>query len=155
MRNIILNTLINDIQRITVANGYVHDAPEASKYYETLDDVSAQPHINVFCGTEQSEPVETGLETTLKVNILTHIQVNTDINKAGILTEEIESWIADYRRFFTFPSAKDTDASKICTLWSTAGITNYFISSIEPYFDRSDNRHTVFAELTVNYYQIT
>jgi len=141
--------------RITEANGYKHNAPEASKYYNVLDDVSVAPHINIYCGAEQIIPIEPGLETTLKVIILTHVQVNTDLNKEGLLTDEIESWIEDYRSFFTFPSTRDADASKICTLWSVAGVTHYYMSSIEPYYDRNDNRHTIFTELTVNYLQIT
>lgn len=154
MRNIILNTIINDIPRITTANGYKHNAPEASKYYQVLDDISIPPHINIYCGAERSLAVEPGLETTLNVIILTHVQVNNDVNKEGILSDEIENWIEDYKSFFTFPSAKDTEASKICSLWSVAGVTSYYISSIEPYYDRNDNRHTVFVELTVNFIQI-
>ncbi|HEY3251258.1 MAG TPA: hypothetical protein VGK25_09080 [Ignavibacteria bacterium] len=155
MRNTILNTIITDIPRITIANGYKHDAPEASKYFSTLDDISSAPHINIYCGAQQSLPMEPGLETILKVNILTHAQVNTDINKEGLLTSDVESWLEDYIKFFTYPSTAEAEESKICTLWSVAGVTYYFISAIEPYYDRNDNRHTIFVELTVNFLQIT
>jgi hypothetical protein len=101
---------------------------------------------------EQSFLIEPGLETTLKVNILTHVQVDTDLNKEGLLTNEIENWLEDYRSFFTFPSTKDAMLQRFA-LWA-AGVTYYYISGIEPYYDRNDNRYTIFVELTVNLLQI-
>jgi len=150
MRETILNTIINDITRINKVNHYKHDAPQATAYYLKLDDVSVPPQINVYCGSEQNTPVESGLECRLKVNILTHIRVNSDVKKEGLLSSEVESWVNDYRFFFSQPSCAGVDVSKICSLWSVAGVTYYYISAVEPYYDRNDNRHAIFLELTVN-----
>ncbi|HJY64460.1 MAG TPA: hypothetical protein VJ455_09920 [Ignavibacteria bacterium] len=155
MRQTILNTIISDIRRISKDNNYNHDAPQASAYYSKLDDVSIAPQINLYCGSEHSTPVEAGLESILKINIFTHIQVNTDVKKEGLLTNEVESWVNDFKLFFTEPSCAGSDVSKISTLWSVAGVTYYFISAVEPYYDRNDNRHTIFLELTVNYILIS
>ena len=72
-----------------------------------------------------------------------------------MLTGESEKWIEDYTKFFPQPSDPGVDPLKICTLWSVAGVMNYYISAIEPYTDRNDNRHTLDVELTVNYLSIT
>jgi hypothetical protein len=119
-------------------------------YYSKPDDVSAPPHINIYCGTQQNTPVESGLESTLKINILTHIQTGTDVKKEGILTNEIEDWIFDYWMFFTHPSCEGSDASRTSTLWDVEGVTYYYVSAAEPYYDRNENRHTLFVELTVS-----
>ena len=149
MRQQILNSIISDLTRLTIANGYKHNAPAATLYYSKLDDISIAPHINIFCGSEQNTPVESGLESTLKVNILTHIQADTDVNKEGILTNDIENWIYDYWTFFTHPSCEGSDASKTSTLWNVESVTYYYISAVEPYYDKNDNRHTLFVELTI------
>lgn len=149
MRQIILNTIITDLARLNKANGYSHDAPAASKYYSALDDVSVPPGVNVYCSSQQNTPVESGLESTLKINILTHLQTDTDVNKEGLMTDEIESWIYDYWKFFTHPSCAGSDSSKTSTLWNVDGVTYYYISAVEPYYDRNDNRQTLMVELTV------
>ena len=151
MRQQILNNIISDLTRLNKTNGYNHDAPAASMYYSTVDDVSVCPYINIYCSSQQNIPVETGFESTLKIDILTHIQGDTDINKEGILTEDIENWIYDYWTFFTHPSCAGSDASKISTLWNVDGVTYYYISAVEPYYDKNDNRHTIFVELTVEF----
>ena len=149
MRQQILNSIITDLTRLTIANGYRHNAPPASLYFSKLDDISITPHINIYCGSEQNTPVEAGIESTLKINILTHIQVNTDAKKEGILTNDIENWIYDYWTFFTHPSCEGSDVSKISTLWNIEGVTYYYISAVEPYYDKNDNRQTLMVELIV------
>jgi hypothetical protein len=149
MRQQILNNIITDLTRLNKANGYNHDAPAASIYYSAPDDVSIAPHINIYCSAQLNEPVETGFESTLKINILTHVQADTDINKEGILTQDFEDWIYDYWRFFTHPSCPGSNVSQTSTLWNVDGVTYYYISAVEPYYDRNENRHTIFVELTV------
>lgn len=150
MRNLLLNTIISDISRITTANGYNHDAPAASKYYSTIDDASITPRVVIQCASQFSTPTEAGLDTTVKININTHISVNSDVDKSGKLSNESEKWIEDFTKFFTHPSCSGADTAKISTLWNLNGIEYYYISAIEPYNERNDNRHTVFIELTIS-----
>jgi hypothetical protein len=155
MRNEILNNIISDISRIKISNGYNHDAPEAAKYFFTADDVSIAPKISAACDSQFSTPTEAGLDTTLKLSIVTHVSVNSDIDKSGRMTEEIEKWVQDYEKLFSHPSAINADPSKISTLWSVGGVSYYYISAVEPFKDRNENRHTLNIELTVNYLTIT
>ena len=62
MRSNILNTIISDLTRITIANGYNHNSPAASKYHSTLDDISIAPKIVVQCASQFSTPTEAGLD---------------------------------------------------------------------------------------------
>jgi hypothetical protein len=155
MRNEILNHIISDISRIRISNGYNHDAPEADKYFFTADDVSVAPRISARCDSQYSTPTEAGLDTTLKLSIITHIAINNDIGKSGKMTEEAEKWIEDYEKLFSHPSAVNADPAKISTLWSIGGVSHYYISAVEPFTDRNENRHTLNIELTVNYLTLT
>lgn len=155
IRERILQQLQNDIIKITSANGYAHNAPEPFNNLRALDDASVYPVISVLLGTEESELTEYGLESTLKVYIVTRFKVDTDVNRSGLLTNEGELWFRDYERLFRRPVSSNVNINHISELWSIdeaeGGVENYYISAKEPFADDTkENIQTALIELTIS-----
>lgn len=155
IREKILQTIIDDVSKITIANGYVHDAPQPCKNLKALDDSAIYPVISIVLGNEQSELTEAGLETILKAHLLTKFKVSTDIASEGLVTNEAELWFRDYETLFRRPVNANVDISKISELWNIdeaeGGVENYFISAKDPFVDDTkDNIQTVLIELTIS-----
>jgi hypothetical protein len=155
IREIILEQLLDDINKVKTANGYVHDAPAPFNNLNALDDASVLPVISVVLGTEESELTEAGLETNLKAIIITRFKVDTDINKTGLVTSEAESWFSDYEKLFRRPVNPDVNLNIISGLWDVdseaGGVDYYYISSKDPFADDlKDNRQTILVELTIS-----
>lgn len=155
IREQILQQLLDDISKIRVTNGYVHDAPVPFNNLNALDDTPVLPVISVVLGAEESELTESGLETILRALIFTRFNTNTDILKSGLVTDEAEQWFRDYENLFRRPVNTNVNIEAISALWNIdseeGGVDHYFISSKEPFADDlKDNRQTVLVELTIS-----
>lgn len=157
IREKILEQLKTDLLKITTANGYVHNVSDSMIFtsLNAVDDASILPVISVVPGAEESEMTETGLETLLKVLLITRFQTDTDINKTGIVSDEAELWFRDFETLFCRPTQPDVNINHISGLWNIdepeGGVEYYFISGKDPFADDlKDNRQTILTELTIS-----
>lgn len=157
IREKILEQLKTDLFKITTANGFVHNVSESMVYtsLNAVDDASVLPVISVVLGAEESEMTETGLETQLRVLLITRFQTDTDINKSGIVTGEAELWFRDFESLFRRPTHPEVNINHISGLWNIdepeGGVEYYYISGKDPFADDlKDNRQTILTELTIS-----
>lgn len=155
IREQILQQLLDDISKINISNGYVHNAPVPFNNLNALDDTSILPVISVVLGSEESELNESGLETTLKALIFTRFNTATDILKSGLVTDEGELWFRDFESLFRRPVNPQVNINNISWLWNVdsdeGGVDHYYISSKDPFADDvKDNRQTILVELTIS-----
>lgn len=155
IRERILQQLIDDILKIKITDGYVHNAPLPYNNLNAIDNISVLPAISVVLGNEESTVTESGLETILKAYIITKFRTDTDIVKEGLSTNECEKWFRDYENLFRRPVNTNIDINHISELWSLdeieGGVEHYYISSKEPFADDTkDNIQTALVELTIS-----
>ena len=145
----IYDALKNDLLKISAANGFAHDIKHVFPLMKTIDEVNEFPAVAAFMGEEnvKSELEDRNLfESALDIILLTHIETMQDTGSEGAFTNEAESWVEDYRKLI----ASD-DPALGCSLYNIEGVRNYYISRVEPYYDRRDNKQTLLMIITVQY----
>lgn len=157
IREKIIEQLKTDLLKITSENGYLHNVTGSMVFtnLNAVDDTSVLPVISLVPGAEESEMTETGLETQLRVLLITRFQTDTDINKSGIASGEAELWFRDFESLFRRPTHPGINLNHISGLWNIdeteGGVEYYYISGKDPFADDlKDNRQTILTELTIS-----
>jgi hypothetical protein len=140
---------MTDLLKINQTNGYQHNIKSVHPVMRTIDEVNEFPSVFAVIGEEQISAVfeDTNMfDSSLELLLLTHIETPDDTDSEGLFTYEAERWVEDYRKLIG-----SFDRTTGSTLYNIEGVKNYFISRIEPFYDRNENKQTLLLTITVQY----
>jgi|GEM_PF-6530399 len=144
IRQQILDSLYNDIQNITTANGYHNSIAIVNKGYSTSGSFNSFPAVCIQLGNEINLSEIEGLEIDKKsLDVLVLIYINS-VNT----TDDAELIIEDFKRFFNLDGS--IDSSKTCRILDINGVQKYTISEVSPYLN--NNLKELGFLLKVEYY---
>lgn len=150
IREQILNSLVSSLKLIKTENGYRNSVVDVSKKYQSMEDIET-PAIWVSFGEEvrsQARDEQFSYDCNLDAFLLISLQVNTDLEGAGTLSDLVESMIEDIDNHLEHAHIP---SDYCCTLNRIEGMQSWGISKIDPILDDESNRTYLLITINITY----
>lgn len=158
-REEIISKLKTGLLDISTTNGYATTIKEASSKIMGINDAAQLPSAHFWFGGEgadvdNEDPRYEQLE--LELNLVVFIEVNTDISKSGLLTDQAEKIIKDISKYFyRDESINSSKVSQLHTIKTDNSRMNYLvISQRTPYLDYQNNKGAIHFIIKILYRHI-
>lgn len=147
----ILDRIIEDLPKITTANGYYHNL-KASQIYKTLFKATAFPTVMVNIGIDTAGTInesDSNAERVIDFHILVNFKVDKDVTNAGLLTDEQLKWRSDISAWVHGKFGRD----KSFKVGAVPSIQHRWVDTQDPFLDHSANTGVELTILRITYNQ--